>query len=85
MVSASSSAAGANLGSHNQVKIRLAFIVYRRVTCATETPGARDFAQIDRFSSSDQNRFLGPFLFAIECLRMPIIENGQSRLSTWWK
>jgi len=32
-------------------------MAYRRATCATDTPGAQVCAQIDTFSSSDQNRF----------------------------
>jgi hypothetical protein len=58
------------------VKIRFEFIAYRRATCATETPGARACRQIERFSSSDQNRFLCPFLPAIECLKMSIVDHG---------
>ena len=52
---------------------------YRRATCATETPGARVCRQIERFSSSDQNRFLCPFLPVIKCLKMSIIDHGHCR------
>ena len=48
---------GANLGSFNQLWMRLAFIAYRRATCATDTPDTAVCVQIERFSSSDQNRF----------------------------
>ena len=32
--------------------------------------------QIERFSSSDQNRFFCPFVPAIECLKMSTIDHG---------
>ncbi|WP_371256662.1 L,D-transpeptidase [Roseibium sp. TrichSKD4] len=48
----------------------------RRATCATETPGTLACKQIDRFSSSDQNRFLLPFFVPKMCLTMSINENG---------
>ncbi len=44
-------------GIRRKLGIKLAFIAYRRATCATETPGAHVCAQMDTFSSSDQNRF----------------------------
>ncbi|EFO32992.1 hypothetical protein TRICHSKD4_1613 [Roseibium sp. TrichSKD4] len=56
--------------------IRFAFIAERRATCATETPGTLACKQIDRFSSSDQNRFLLPFFVPKMCLTMSINENG---------
>jgi hypothetical protein len=56
--------AGANRGSFSHLKIRFAFIEYRRATCATETPGVSVCSQIERFSSSDQTRFFRPFVCA---------------------
>ena len=51
-------APGANRGSRTHLKITLAFNPYRRATCATDTSGAVDCRQIDRFSSSDQSRLV---------------------------
>ena len=45
------------LGITQPLWIKLVFMAYRRATCATDTPGAQVCAQIDTFSSSDQNRF----------------------------
>jgi len=67
---------GANLGSFSHLKIRLAFIEYRRATCATETPGVNVCSQIERFSSSDQSRFFKPFFPAITNLKMSTIDGG---------
>lgn len=41
------------LGSRNHLRIRLAFIAYRRAACATETPNAHVCPQIETFPSSD--------------------------------
>ncbi len=49
---------GAKRGSRSHLKIKLALTAYRCATCATETPGAAVWKQIDRFSSSDQSRFV---------------------------
>ena len=43
-----------NRGAVNRLKIRLAFISWRRATWLTETPATRVGAQIIRFSSSRQ-------------------------------
>jgi hypothetical protein len=48
---------GANRGSFNHLKIRFAFIEYRRAIWATETSAVNVCSQINRFSSSDQSRF----------------------------
>ncbi len=58
------------------MKIRLEFIEYRGAICATEMPGTSVWLQIDRFSSSDQNRFFWPFFPAMACLKMSIFGQG---------
>lgn len=52
------SGSGAKRGSRSHLKIRFAFIAYRRATCATDMSGAVAWKQIDRFSSSAQSRFV---------------------------
>jgi len=67
---------GANRGSFSHLKIRFAFIEYRRATCATETPGVSVCSQIERFSSSHQTRFFRPFFPATAHLKMSTIDGG---------
>lgn len=66
----------ANRASRNHLWIRLAFIAYRRATRATETPGPRACAHIDRFSSPEQTRFYRLFFHAKAHLKIFTINGG---------
>ena len=66
------SCSGEKRGSFSHLKIRFAFITYRRATCATDTPGINAYAQIKRFSASNQNRFFP----TMTRLKMSTIDGG---------
>ena len=66
------SCSGEKRGSFSYLKIRFAFITYRRATCATDTPGINACARIKRFSASNQNRFFP----TMTRLKMSTIDGG---------
>jgi len=70
------SRSGEKRGSFSHLKIRFAFIAYRRATRATNTPGVNACAQTKRFSASGQNRFFRPFF--------PTHDTPQDVHYQWW-